>query len=140
MEQETKPWPASAVTHNVGLYGTTVYFVQSVADYNLCMDFYGMKHIKDDCLGKVQWCTNKKDGTSFFMVGVFDGASGTLVHELAHATFFILAHVGVPVKEGKPNEAFCYLLDSMYDDLMPHLYQAQMETANESDNEKPADV
>lgn len=140
MEQDKKPWPANAVTHEVPLYGSCVYFVQSLADYNLCMDFYKMKHSKDDCVGKVQWCVNKKDGTTFFMLGVFDGKPSTLVHELAHLTFFVLAHVGVPVKEGKPNEAYCYLLDSLYDAFLPGLIPAPTETSNESDNEEPANV
>ena len=55
------------------------------------------------------------DGRYVFLVGVFNGSTSTLVHELAHTTFFILAAAGVPLDKDGTNEAYCYLLDSLFD-------------------------
>lgn len=56
-----------------------------------------------------------ESGDICFLVGVFNGSTTTLVHELAHTTFFILSAAGVPLDENGTNEAYCYLLDSLFE-------------------------
>lgn len=45
-----------------------------------------------------------------YVCGVFDDSISTLAHELAHATFYILGDIGIPVKAGKNNEDFTWML------------------------------
>lgn len=138
---DERTWPEKAVWHRTELYGQAVCFVQTEEDYTAALAYYGVKHRPSTLFGRSQWCVSKTTpNVAFFMVGVFDGNYATLVHELAHCTFFVLEHVGVPVKRGAPNESFCYLLDHLYSTFAPHLIAAETETDNESDNEKPADV
>lgn len=59
-----------------------------------------------------------KDKNSVYLVGVFEGGDTTLVHELVHVTFSILSHSGVPISV-KHDEAFAYLMDSLYTAAMP---------------------
>lgn len=54
-----------------------------------------------------------------YAIGVFDKAVDTLVHELAHATFFLLGDVGVPVASGEDNEAFTYLQGFLMREVFP---------------------
>jgi hypothetical protein len=56
------------------------------------------------------------DHHGYYLVGVFNGELGTLVHELAHTAFKILRHVNVPASF-KHQEAFAYLQQFMFDDL-----------------------
>lgn len=58
---------------------------------------------------------------SIHLVGIFDGRRSTLVHELAHASFRILDRVGIETPADSKNEAFCYLLDTLYDFCEPHI-------------------
>ena len=54
-----------------------------------------------------------------YAIGVFDGTIDTFMHELAHAAFFILGDVGVPVEDGGNNEAYTYLLGFMVREALP---------------------
>lgn len=55
------------------------------------------------------------------LVGVFDGRVATLVHELSHCAFNILGRAGVPVKDYEANEAYAYLLDTLYTESMKYI-------------------
>jgi len=68
------------------------------------------KYVKD-----VQGVSSKhlhKDGT-VYLVGIFSGGDGTLVHELVHTATSILAHSAVPFT-AKNDEALAYLMDSLF--------------------------
>jgi hypothetical protein len=55
-----------------------------------------------------------------YVIGIFDGAVDTFVHELDHATFHILGDVGVPVEDGgAANEAHAYLLGHLFKEIFP---------------------
>lgn len=138
---DERVWPEKAIWHRAELYGQPVCFVQTEEDYRDALAYYGIKAKLTKVFGRSQWCVSNTDPTvAFFMVGVFDGRNSTLVHELAHCCFFLLEHVGVPVKRGQANESFCYLLDHLYDAFAPHLFATEMDKQDESDDEKPADV
>lgn len=59
------------------------------------------------------------DGEYAFVLGVFEGGVSTLVHELAHVTFNIMARVGVTVDERENNETFCYMLEELVEFFLP---------------------
>jgi hypothetical protein len=50
---------------------------------------------------------------SEMVLGVFNGNSGTLVHELSHVCFRILQSCGVPA-EADSSEAFAYLIGHLF--------------------------
>jgi hypothetical protein len=56
--------------------------------------------------------------TNMILIGWFNQRKGTLVHELAHAVFFILETAGVNVN-ADDSEAYCYLLDYLCKELLP---------------------
>ena len=58
-----------------------------------------------------------QSGETLFMIGVFDGDQGTLVHECSHLAFNLLDYVGVPVEAGASNEAYAYLIEFFYSSL-----------------------
>lgn len=54
-----------------------------------------------------------KDGRVLHVIGVFEEANKTLVHELVHATFRILTECGVPISR-RNDETFAYLMDALF--------------------------
>ena len=58
-----------------------------------------------------------------YVLGVFDGAVDTFVHELAHTVFHLLGDVGIPVESGEANEPFTYLLAYLMREIFP-VFQA----------------
>ncbi|HEX8894449.1 MAG TPA: hypothetical protein VF783_14055 [Terriglobales bacterium] len=58
-----------------------------------------------------------------YVIGVFDGAVDTFVHELAHTVFHLLGDVGIPVESGEANEAFTYMLGHWMREIFP-VFQA----------------
>lgn len=53
------------------------------------------------------------DSRGAMVIGVFDGADRTLVHETAHATTYVFSHIAMPINEDT-TEAFAYLQESLY--------------------------
>lgn len=79
-----------------------------------------------------------------YLVGVFDGTLRTLVHELAHVTFMLSDDIGIETDEGA-REAFCYFLDSMFEqfqetieDVGDQMMLAEMERKEKERAEKDA--
>jgi hypothetical protein len=54
-----------------------------------------------------------------YVIGVFDGAIDTFVHELAHATFHILGDVGVELVDNGANESYTYLIAYLMREVFP---------------------
>lgn len=54
-----------------------------------------------------------------YVVGVFDGTVDTFIHELAHATFFLMGDVGLELEDGGANECFTYLQAWMVREILP---------------------
>lgn len=54
------------------------------------------------------------------VVGVFDGSTSTLIHELGHVAINVFYYVGMDVNLHTA-EAFSYLLDSLYSQASSHL-------------------
>lgn len=85
---------------------------------------YAMRHYKveDDVSGHAGRCIqlcDKDTNERSYLIGVFNGSVSTLVHELAHAVFFILGVHGVETEQGRTNETFCYLLGHLTRAALP---------------------
>lgn len=77
----------------------------------------------DNCKGlAIRYLSS--DGRTY-VIGVFDGAIDTFVHELAHTVFHILGDVGVPVEAGEANECFTYLQAWLVKEVFP-VFQASI--------------
>lgn len=59
-----------------------------------------------------------------YVIGIFDGAVDTFVHELAHTAFHLLGDVGIPVEAGEANESFTYLIGHWMREVFP-VFQAK---------------
>ncbi|EOU3740739.1 hypothetical protein KFU47_003312 [Escherichia coli] len=71
-------------------------------------------------------CTGENGG-NFYVVAVFDHEMGTLVHEVAHATFHCLSDVGVLATtspEHPANETYAYMIGRMFDTFFPILAES----------------
>ncbi len=77
----------------------------------------------DACKGLAIRYRSEEEGRTY-AIGIFDGAVDTFMHELAHAVFFILGDVGVPLEDGGNNECFTYLLGDMVREVFP-VFQAR---------------
>ena len=63
-------------------------------------------------------------GAITHVMGVFDGKTETLAHEVAHVCIKVLEYSGVPITR-ESSEAFCYLLSDLLEKLTPHLVIAE---------------
>lgn len=73
--------------------------------------------------GMCRHFVNDSTGENLYLVGVFDKSAATLVHECAHATFYCCSDVGVTTNPAEANETYCYLLDRMFSEFLPHIQQ-----------------
>lgn len=72
----------------------------------------------ENCKGlSIQYVTPEEG--RIYVIGIFDGAVDTFVHELDHAAFHLLGDVGVPVEDGAANEAHAYLLGHFMREVFP---------------------
>lgn len=73
--------------------------------------------------GVCQQYQNAETNENIYLLGVFTGEAGALVHECAHATFYCCRDVGVTIDPAAANETYCYLLDRMFSHFLPHIKQ-----------------
>lgn len=111
--------PKGVTHYQVGLYGTPIVFATTTKKFNRVREAFGQKESESFGVGRCDLLTN--GSTTVILMGVFDGRNGTLAHEAAHAAFFILDAVGVPVEPGEANEAYCYLLGDIFEAFAPDL-------------------
>lgn len=108
-------WPKPFKEFGVPLYFGHVYIFDSKEKLRQAEEYLTKKPADlPSSLGCAKHLESTK-GEHLFLVGVFNGETSTLVHELAHITFFILSTAGVPLEEKGTNEAYCYLLDALFD-------------------------
>lgn len=108
-------WP-KVFERTVPLYGGRVVLVTSHKKWGECVIHLSKTKMRPTGAGAHQCFskTTKKGFDEVHMVGVFDGQVSTLIHELSHCAFSICDGVGIPVREGESNEAYCYLIESMF--------------------------
>src|ERR1700744_3872432 len=103
-----------AARHRVAvpLFAGTVHFFTDRAQFMRFYDsFGGSSKLEDDATGGYA----SADGTDgiVHMLGVFNGARSTLVHELGHCCMRICEHAGFEPNEAR-GEPFCYLLAGLF--------------------------
>lgn len=108
--------PKTIQVIDIPLYHTAVYVARTKKDYQAAYDYFigAGSFEKDGVSTNVNGYTlrlKQSCGIEINVVGMFSKENGTIAHEFAHTSFFILDYVGVTVggMEQK-NEAFCYLL------------------------------
>lgn len=110
-------WPKVFETF-IPIYGGRIVICRTHAEWKQCAKYLGAT-IFPTGSGAHQSFEGK---SSFIhLVGVFDRRRSTLVHELSHACFRIFGRVGIETPCGEKNEAFCYLLDNLYDQCESHI-------------------
>ncbi|MEM5400845.1 hypothetical protein [Paraburkholderia unamae] len=109
--------PKGAVLISIPLFGGTVVFVQSKADYDQTLAALTNQPYKPDpdAIRMAGEATSlvSDEGARVYILGVFDNNLYTLVHEAAHCTFFLCDHIGIETRPGDANETYCYLLDGI---------------------------
>lgn len=106
-------WPTHIKRHKIPLYGGYLVVVRNRKDNKTVMDLFEEEAEKNDtAIGRTSQLY--KGCVPYYLVSVYAGGTQCLIHELAHATFMVLANVGVPVTKSGHNEAYCYLLDALY--------------------------
>lgn len=98
-------FPIEAKAFEIPMYRCVVSIAYNAEVYKRCQAYF-----EDEDEELYAGATRKYEEGSQYLVGVFDGTSSTLVHELAHAAFMILDHVGIPIETDGNNEAYCYLI------------------------------
>lgn len=117
-------WP-KLPSYRVPLFDSgRIYLCRSRDEFRQAMNFIGVPADKIESLnGLCRHFENETTNENIYMLGVFNGKESTLVHECAHATFFICNDYGVTVDTGSANETYCYMLDRMFSHFLPYLKQ-----------------
>jgi hypothetical protein len=97
---------------NIGIYPAIVIATSSQKEFKRLY----AKRIKRGPIDLSNADGISSDRAGYFLVGVFNGELGTLVHELAHTAFKVLNHVNVRA-DFKHQEAFAYLQQWLFDEL-----------------------
>ena len=115
-EFKVPKWPKPFKEFAVPLYFGRVYIFDNKEKMRQAEEYLRKKPCElSTGEGRAMQLRNDDGSGIVFLVGVFNGSTGTLVHELAHTAFFILSLVGVPLDMDANNEAYCYLLDSLFE-------------------------
>lgn len=110
---------------DVPLFTGKVYLVTTMKEYNQLLKHVDQAKCTDVVAGKALFLKNYTTGECNYIVGVFNGSIETLVHELAHITFFILNEHGVSIQDGQTNETYCYLLGSLFNSLKDYINESK---------------
>lgn len=106
----------------VPIFGGKVVLCTSSQEWDALAAAFSDATGTDGCKGLAMRYYSEEHGR-VYAAGVFDKAVDTLVHELAHATFFLLGDVGIPVASGEDNESFTYVLGWLTRETLP-VFQA----------------
>lgn len=107
-------WPSQPKRRNIPIYGGSLVVCRNRKDYKAVLAALGddTGAVSRETIAETDKHVDAK-GSVVYLVGVFEGGTQALIHELAHVAFMVLQHVGVPIGRGN-NEAYCYLLDALY--------------------------
>ena len=117
-------WP-KLPSYAVPLFNSgRIYLCRSRGEFREAMRAIGVDPGNVDSLnGLCRHYENEDSGENIYVLGVFNGSDSTLVHECAHATFFVCHDFGVKVDTGSANETYCYMLDRMFSHFLQYLKQ-----------------
>lgn len=120
-------WPKTVTGMEIPIYGGKIVLCNTQEEFEACHAWSGIPRGQRLPGGGTcsQLIISNEDGSRrgrpIYLVGVFDGSTSTLAHEIAHACFFILEDVGIEITQGGSNEAFCYLLQDLLINFTPDL-------------------
>jgi hypothetical protein len=98
----------------VPIYSGTVCVYTSREEYSAAWKELEGDAVEDvDEMDGVSSRHSDKKKSSVYLIGVFDGDEGTLVHELVHTVFEMLSHAGIPISK-RNDEVFAYLMAALY--------------------------
>lgn len=103
-----------------------VYLCVTREEWQQAESALSIPHFEGNCPGLTRHYQHSETGENLYLIGVFDGALRTLVHECAHACFFVCSDVGVPIDTSQANETYCYMLDRMFDHFSPHVIASRV--------------
>jgi hypothetical protein len=102
----------------IPIFGGKLALCRTMDEWESLAAAYGDESEMEPCKGLAMKYYSEAEGR-LYAIGVFDGTTDTFIHELAHATFFVLGDVGVPVENGGDNEAFAYTIGWLVKEAMP---------------------
>ena len=108
-------WPKPYREADSGIFNSRVYLYNNREKHKKAVEFLGQKEHTPG-VGVTQAFQNEIDGAHVVVIGWFDEDIGTFIHELSHATFFILDGAGVKIAPDN-HEVFCYLQDYLFEKL-----------------------
>lgn len=103
---------------SIPIYGGKLALCMTREEWAALAESYGGDPETENTKGLAIQYRHKKDGR-VYAIGVFDGTADTFMHELAHATFFVLGDVGVTLEDGGANEAYTYLIGWFVREVWP---------------------
>jgi hypothetical protein len=62
-----------------------------------------------------------KDGTMYYLCGVFDEQQDTIVHESGHLATIVMKRAGINAHDDD-GESFCYLLEFLYNEFSKKVF------------------
>lgn len=96
----------------IPIYGGAVVLTTTRKGLRNACASYSLIAPEDICLGICLPAECPDTGARLYVVGWFDGALSTLVHEFGHLTHFILMNAGIDPRDSNA-ETFCYLQDHL---------------------------
>lgn len=108
-------WPKPYRQCDTGIFNSIVYVYKDREKHKKAVEFLGQKEHTPG-VGVTQAFQNELDGAHVVVIGWFDGELSTFIHELSHATFFVLEGAGVKIAPDN-HEVFCYLQDYLFEKL-----------------------
>lgn len=99
----------------VPLYGGSVYCFKTREHFEEATKYLDVDLQHEGKAGTCAYLESDKD-SSLYLIGVFDGELGTLVHELAHIAIMIVQRAGFNSEKGN-GEPYCYLLGYLFEIL-----------------------
>lgn len=117
-------WP-KLPSYSVPLFNSgRIYLCKTMDEFGEVMNFVGLNSDSVNSLnGLCRHFENETSGENIYVIGVFNGSESTLVHECAHAAFFICHDFGVKIESTAANETYCYMIDRMFSYFLPYLKQ-----------------
>ena len=105
----------------IPIYDVKLYFTSSETVMNKVVKDNTDFELSQGATGRTIYYKNKQDRI-VHVIGVFNGKLSTLVHEVSHCCLDICKLRGIPVGGDDTSEAYCYLVEYIYDKLYKCLY------------------
>jgi len=110
-------WPKKHCKRvKVHLYGSHIFAFNNRKHFAKAADYLGTDLPQVGIDGLSVQLEHTENGSSIYLLGVFDGKLSTLVHEVAHIAHFVTARAGFDSGVGN-GEPYAYLIGHMFDKL-----------------------